>query len=200
MRAAANNDMTRTIIAIVGVVLSGAIFILYTKPTYDGVKVVQAQIAEQNQALDKSNELQKRKQELLTKRNALNPADIDRLHKLLPDHVDNVRLLLDLDNLANRHGLTLQNVVLSNPDNKNVSQTALGVIGADKQAYDSLTFKFTTHGTYASYITFMEDLERSLRIVDLVSLAMDEDSNTSLGVLPEPVYKFEMTIRTYWLK
>ena len=172
----------------------------YTKPAYDGVQARQIEIAQYNQALDKANELQKLKQSLLSRYNAFNPADLDRLQKLLPDHVDNVRLLLDLDNLASKHGLTLQNVVLSNPDSKNASQSAISAIGVSKQPYDSLTFKFTTHGTYPSYVSFMEDLERSLRIVDLVSLSMDQDTSVVQQKLPEPVYKYEMTIRTYWLK
>ena len=192
--------MARSIIAIVGLLLSGAVFVFYTKPAYDQVRARQVEITQYNQALDKANELQKLKQSLLSRYNAFNPADIDRLHKLLPDHVDNVRLLLDLDTLASQHGLTLQNVVLSNPDTQIASTNSLNTIGGNKQSYDSLTFKFTTHGTYASYISFMQDLEKSLRIVDLVSLAMDQDSSIQQQNFPEPIYKYEMTIRTYWLK
>ena len=55
------------------------------------------------------------KQSLLSRFNAFKTEDLDRLRKLLPDHVDNVRLILDLDNLAARHGMALQNVVISEP-------------------------------------------------------------------------------------
>src|SRR3989338_10618623 len=104
--------MMKTIFSVAGLAIAGAAFILFTQPNYDTAKALEAQIAEYNQALDKAAELQQLKQSLLSRYNAFNPADLDRLHKLLPDHVDNVRLVLDLDNLAARNGMALQNVLI----------------------------------------------------------------------------------------
>jgi len=207
--------MKRYIVALIGVIIAGTIFLLYTQPTYDKVRAIQLEIAQYNQALDKANELQRLKQTLLSRYNAFSPLDLERLHKLLPDHVDNVRLILDIDNLASRFGLSLENVVVSNPVEKTTS-TAGGIISAGSQAYESLTFKFTTRGTYDNFVLFMEELERSLRVVDLVTLALTPDgfspppggppqsgkgkrSGPSLPP-PTPIYRYEITIRTYWLK
>ncbi|TSC86149.1 MAG: Uncharacterized protein G01um10148_655 [Parcubacteria group bacterium Gr01-1014_8] len=187
--------MSRTIIAIAGLAMSVAIFFFYTKPTYDQTRVLQAQITEYNQALDKAGELQRLKQSLLSRYNAFDPQDIERLHKLLPDHVDNVRLVLDLDNIASRFGLGLQNVVIGTP--AEATKTVSGVIGGGNRAFDSLTFKFTTSGSYESFVQFMEELEKSLRIVDLVSLSMNaEGQQTQVN----PTYRYDVTVRTYWLK
>ncbi len=189
--------MTKTILSIVGLAIAGASLFFYTQPTYDELRALETQIGEYNQALEKAAELQSLKQSLLSRYNAFNPADIDRLHKLLPDHVDNVRLVLDLDNLAARHGMALQNVTLSNPTEA-AEKGAIGAIGSSRQKFSSLTLKFTTHGTYGNFKGFMEDLERSLRIVDLVSLSLQEASDNVPG--KEPRYRFDITIRTYWLK
>lgn len=173
-----------------------AIFIMYTKPTYDEVRTVQAQIAEYDSALSKADELQRRKQELLSRFNSFNPTDIDRLRKLLPDHVDNVRLVLDLDTLASRHGFALQNVVI---DAKGaVDAGEVRVIGAERTTFDVLTLKFATAGTYPDFVAFMRALEESLRIVDLVELSMDPETGVEGG--EEPVYRFSVTLKTYWLK
>lgn len=197
------------IIALIGFAIAIAIFFLYTKPTYDSARALQGLIAEYNQALDKAGELQRLKQALLSRYNAFDPADIERLHKLLPDHVDNVRLVLDLDNMAQRYGIALQNVVVGGLTEE-TSTTVIGAIGGG-QAYDSLTFKFSTDGTYESFVLFMEDLEKSLRIVDLVSLSMSSSGpHPSVGaattksgspiIASEPQYNFDVTVRTYWLK
>lgn len=200
-------NMSRMIIALMGFAIAIAIFFLYTKPTYDSARALQILITEYNQALDKAGELQRLKQALLSRYNAFNPADIERLHKLLPDHVDNVRLVLDLDNMASRYGLALQNVVVGGLAQE-TSTTVIGAIGGG-QSYDSLTFKFSTEGTYENFVHFMEDLEKSLRIVDLVSLSMASSGAPSAStaanaknVAPpsEPQYRFEVTVRTYWLK
>lgn len=189
--------MTKTILSIVGLAIAGGTLFFYTQPTYDSVRALEAEIGEYNQALEKAAELQNLKQSLLSRYNAFNPSDIDRLHKLLPDHVDNVRLVLDLDNLAGRHGMALQNVTLSNPTEV-ANKGAIGAIGSGRQKFNSLTLKFTTHGTYADFEGFMEELERSLRIVDLASLSLQEADNNQAG--QEPRYRYDITIRTYWLK
>ena len=192
----------RLIIAIVGVVLAGSIFFLYTKPTYDNSAVMRSDIAQNNAALDKAAELQKLRQTLLSRFNTFDPADLDRLQKLLPDHVDNVRLILDLDKLAERGGLALQNVDVSSAQKQTVkSQTALGAIGASNQKYDSLTLTFSTIATYRDFVEFLTNLESSLRIVDLVSLSIaPASSGTGAARASEPLYTYNMTLRTYWLK
>jgi len=190
--------MIKPILAVVGLGIAGAIFFLFTQPTYDGIQSLKQQIGQYDQALDKAAELQALKQSLLSRYNSFNPADLDRLHKLLPDHVDNVRLVLDLDNLASRHGMGLQNVVISNIASDAKNEGVIAAIGAGRQKYDSLTFKFSTQGTYQNFTAFLQDLENSLRIVDLVSLRLDS-AGGPLGS-GEPIYRYDMTIRTYWLK
>ncbi len=209
----------RPIIAIIGVVLAGGIFFWYTKPAYDGVQETRANIAQYDAALDKAAELQTLKQTLLSRFNTFDPADLDRLQKLLPDHVDNVRLILDLDKLAEQYGLALQNVDVSSSQKQTAkSQTALGAVGSSNQKYDSLTLTFGTTATYSDFVRFLTDLESSLRIVDLVSLTIASGTSgaagpsnptnpfpqstkvTSSAKSTEPLYTYNITLRTYWLK
>ena len=197
--------MMRLIIAIIAVVLAGGIFFFYTQPTYDSVQATQAQIAQYNAALDKATELQQLKQTLLSRYNAFNPTDIGNLQKLLPDSVDNVALILDIDNLANHYGLALENVdVSSSASQTAASQTAIGAIGTSDQKYASLTLAFSTRGTYDNFVQFMTDLESSLRILDLVSLTISSDSASATATAgqaaAQPIYDYDITLRTYWLK
>lgn len=191
----------KTIIAGIGLVFVVAAFFFYTKPAYDGTLAAREAIAEYDRALQKATELQELKQQLLSRYNALDPAQIDRLHKLLPDHVDNVRLVLDLDNLALQYGLALENVIVDQADPGDESKKVIG--GGASIDYDSLTMRFSTNGTYPNLVSFMENLEKSLRIVDLVSLSLETTGLTQPAVggnPPEPVYRFSITLRTYWLK
>ena len=190
----------RFIIALLGFAIAVAVFMFYTRPAYDSISVLQKEIADYDQALEKAAELQRLKQALLSRYNAFDPADLDRLHKLLPDHVDNVRLLLDLDSLASHHGFALQNVVISGPSQADAGRSAGATIGSTNQRYDSLTFSFATQGTYQDFIIFMQDFEHSLRIVDLVSLSLGAAPVPTGVTLSEPYYQFNVSIRTYWLK
>jgi len=120
----------------------------------------------------------------------------------LPDHVDNVRLILDLDNLAGRFGLSLQNVDVSSSESKNTKAQTVGAIGTSNQKYDSLTLSFGTRATYKTFVDFLRDLESSLRIVDLVSLSIAPETaaTPTKGQSSEPQYSYKITLRTYWLK
>lgn len=189
--------MTKSIISLVCLVGAVALFFMYTKPTYDSLQIIQAQITQYNLALDKAAELQKLKQSLLSRYNSFNPADIDRLHKLLPDHVDNVRLVLDLDTLASTHGLALQNVVISAPSDAAANAQQAVTIGPATDAFDSLTLRFATTGAYGKFVEFLTDLEKSLRIVNVVELKITPAVG---GDEKEPVYRYDILLRTYWLK
>lgn len=191
--------MIKLIISTVALAIGVAVFFLYTQPTYNHVEALKGEIAQYDQALDRAAELQALKQTLLSRYNTFNQNDITRLQKLLPDHVDNVRLVLDLDNLAGIHGMALQNVVISGPGSESGEGSVLGAIGASRQKYDSLTIRFSTRTTYESFVAFLESLESSLRIVDLVALSLSPE-NVLAGEQPVPTYRFEITIRTYWLK
>jgi Tfp pilus assembly protein PilO len=184
---------------VVCVAAAGAIFFVYTKPTYDSVRTTRAEMSQYDEALQKAAELQQLKQTLLSRYNAFNPNDVDRIQKLLPDHVDNVRLILDLDSIASRNGMAIQNVVVSNPVSVQGAQTAIGSLGSSKQKYDSVTLSFSTQGPYETFLQFLTDLETSLRIVDLVSLTLTSGAAPTEKGQPS-VYGYDVTIRTYWLK
>lgn len=118
---------------------------------------------------------------------------------MLPDHVDNVRLILDIDSIAARHGMPIQNVVVTSSQSANASQTAIGSVGSSRQKYDSLSVKFTSQGTYENFRGFVEDIQKSLRIADLVGLSITRVAEGSISSAT-PVYNYEIQMRTYWLK
>ena len=52
----------------------------------------------------------------------------------------------------------------------------------------------------ASILALIKDLENNLRIVDIYSIEFSSSANTKLkSYLPE-AYKYNLKIRTYWLK
>lgn len=185
----------RTLFSFVAFGLSVGIFFMYTQPTYDGFQSVQATIAQYDQALSRATELQKLRETLFSRYNSFNKSDVDRLHKLLPDHVDNVRLVLDFDSMATRHQMAIQNVAINSKSADSDKAPTIG--GAPStQKYESINLRFSTDGTYSDFVSFLDELERSLRIVDVVAL------NIAQGqvLVGEPTYHYDVTIRTYWLR
>lgn len=195
--------MVRVLISAIALILSGALFFFYTQPAYDKTQAIRAQIQEYNAALEKAAQLQQLKQQLLSKYNAFNPQDLDRIQKMLPDHVDNIRLILDMDSMATTHGMTLSNVDVSGNTMRGQNQQTVTALGASNQKYDMLTIKFDVESTYQDFQKFLADLQASLRIVDLVALSIQQSGGSRVpqgGTISEPLYHFGISLRTYWLK
>lgn len=198
--------MTKILIAILSFVIAGAVFFFYTQPTYDSAQAVEADIAEFDGALTKSRELQELKTALLSRYNTFSSEQLGRLTRLLPDHVDNVRLVLDFDSLASRYGMAVQNVLISRADtSEDPSSTVIGSLNEQASTFDSLTLQFTTTGTYDNFVAFLEDLETNLRIVDLVGLTIEQvqrppNEAEEETESQEPIYRYNVSLRTYWLK
>lgn len=198
--------MTKILTMLLCLALAGAVFFVYTNPAYHNIQTLQQRIAEYDAGLEKARELQELKRSLLARYNTFSGEQLDRLSRLLPDHVDNVRLVLDLDNMSTRYGMAIQNVTISRSDDagKARAATVIGALSEQTKKYDSLTLQFSTSATYGNFVRFMEDLESSLRIVDLVALSIDSAGSGIVEEngqqVAEPFYNYSITVRTYWLK
>lgn len=194
--------MTKILVTILGISVAGAVFFGYTRPTYDNVRSLQQENEQFDEALSRSRELQELRQSLLSRYNTFAGRDLTRLNNLLPDHVDNVRLVLDLDRMAAQYGMAIQNMIINRSDEGDGgSGTVIGSLSSQAGTYESLTMQFATVASYENFVRFLEDLESSLRIVDLTALSMepvevDEDRPEDA----DPLYQFNATIRTYWLR
>jgi Tfp pilus assembly protein PilO len=189
------------------------LFFGFVGPTYEAVQEKQAQVERYETALQKTREIQELKRTLLSRFNVFSGPNIDRLQKLLPDHVDNVRLVLDIDGIASRYGIRLGNVEVQaqkRTEDEDVSSVVIGSSGRNSN-YRSLILKFDVSASYDNLIYFLRDLESSLRVTDLVSMNLervDNASDTSFlvsgieDVTPATlgsVYRASIAIQTYWL-
>jgi len=173
---------------ILFLILSAALFFWYIDPTYARVKDLLAAQAELDQALTRSRELQDVRDQLLSRYNTFPQEGLADLEKLVPDHVDNVRLILDLDSMASKYGMRVRNV---NTESDTRRQEA-GELGPDDLPYESVILSFTVTGPYPTFRQFLTDLERSLRLVDVVGL--------QFGASDNGIYDFTLRVKTYWLK
>lgn len=168
------------------------LFVLWTNPTYQGTKGLQTQVASYNEALDRSQELRKIRDELLGRRNTFATDDLQKLQRMLPDNVDNIRLIIEINNIAAQHNLLLQNVELGELSDSREARPAFAV-GASGDPIGSVDVSFSVSTTYDTFLTFLMDLERSLRIVDVQSIDFKAPADSKST-------EFNLTIRTYWLQ
>ena len=210
--------MMRYITPIILIGIAIAFFFMYTNPMYDGISGLNAQIASYNDALSRSKELEGERDTLTAQYNNIDPDNFAKIQTLLPDNINNIRLILEIGQIAAPYGMTLSNVSYDSGDDTTTGGTpsttpvsAPVVQGSattvpQDQDYGTFNLSFSTSGTYDNFINFTKDLESNLRIVDISSISFSSDTsvqtsstNSSNANTPE-VYNYDFKIKTYWLK
>jgi Tfp pilus assembly protein PilO len=181
----------KSALIIIFILSTVAMFFGLAVPTYDETKVLRAEAARLDDALDKSRELRAVRQRLIEQRNNLDPLDVSRLEKLVPDHVDNVRLIIDMDHIASNNGMRLRDVSIQQQTSADLASSPPASSGMGK--YGQLELSFGVESSYRDLQAFLRDLERSLRIVDVVRISFQAPDNDDL-------FTTRITIRTYWLR
>lgn len=178
----------RTLGPIFLVGIAVALFVAYIDPTYQAVKELQAQAGQYDEALTQSTKLRKERDELLSKRNTFSTDNVRKLERLLPDNVDNIRLIIDIDNIASRYGLQVRNVALGDTTSSSRNQT----VGQGQGAVGNVELGFSVGATYERFLAFLTDLEKSLRIVDVESIKLTPGTGD--------LDTYTLQIKTYWLR
>ena len=179
------------VLPVVCLVASIFLFYWYIDPTYVEVKNLRTEEATLNQALTRALELQQTRDQLLSRFNTFSQDDLAHLEKLLPDHVDNVRLALDMDSMASLYGMRVRSLAIQNTNDKNKAKQS-ATVGPDEHLFESTVLSFTVNGRYDTVRQYMLDLEKSLRLVDIEGITFN---STESGQ-----YDVTIALRTYWLK
>lgn len=184
--------MISRLIPVVLFLIAIGLFFSYINPTYTGnIAALRAEIQGYDAALAAAKNFNAKEAELIAERGRIPAEGLARVEAFLPDGVDNVQLILDLNALASRSGITLSNfdtTVSAAGNSQGGDQLALTAEGP----IESVDLSVSAMGNYASFKSFLKGTEWSLRPLDLTSLTID-DSKTG-------VYTFSMTFRIYWLR
>lgn len=188
--------MSTRVLPLIALFVAVGIFFLYVSPTWTGsISATKDAIAQDDEALVAANQYAAQQNTLASARNAIDPSDLARLGTFLPDSVDNVGLILDLNALAARSGFSLANIdVVSNSANaaKSSPQQSQGLPAAGASPVGSVDLSLTAIGTYAALQSFLVGVERSARLLDLRDIVV-KGSDTG-------VYNYQMSLRLYWLR
>ena len=186
---------------LIGVAIAG--FFLFTNPLYQNISSEREQIASYNEALDNSKALEAQRDQLTQKENSISTDDLSKLQKLLPDNVDNIRLILEIEKVASPYGMVLKDVKYDTANNETTPLQTAGVVQGESLSnknYGVWNLEFSTQGTYNNFVNFIKDLENNLRIVDISSIEFSSNANIGLNPSLPEAYKYDFKIRTYWLK
>ena len=192
-------DMSN-IISIFLIVVSVGVFFGYVNPTYSAVtgnaelgdRSIKELTEERDRymdALNKTKEIEQTRTGLLEQYARIPAKDRERIEKLLPDHIDSVRLIIDINNIAAQYGMALGGISLTQTDER-AAETSSLALGPSTTRFKSVGLNFSVKGSYDTFRSFLRDLEQSLRLVDVDSISFGSR---------EDAYEYTLSVATYRL-
>ncbi len=194
--------MNRNSTPIILLILAIGIYFTFTKGKVEELKTIKNVNAGYQEAIENSEKLMKVRDDVQRSYNEIDDIDKERLEKMLPNNIDNVRLTLDVKSIGLSRGLVLRNVKTDAP-NINTGIKSSGTNGTNARInnvpppdsaspYDTVLLTFNVTTNYLTFLELIKDLETSLRIIDI--------SKIDFTVNDTGTYDYSVELRTYWLK
>lgn len=210
----------KTIISILLFASSISLTIFFTIPqyncviekcSYDGIKALRVKKASYSSALESARDLESRRSDLTNKYNLISVEDKQKLENLLPNNVDNIKLVLELETIAKRYGLIVESPKLDTTilDTSSDGQAIRKDNNANLSAnapYGTFTLDFTVRSTYSNAKLLISDIEKNLRLIEPTYISIKvpgiEDGyvDSSKKVYPEGTYDINIKAVIYYLK
>ncbi len=167
------------------------LFYIHLDPRYQEVKALMDQKSQYEQALVKASELSVAGQALLTKYNSIPQENIAKLEQLVPDKLNTVKLVTDIDGIGGRHGITIRSVDVI----EEKADQAQQITEEQPKPFRTTTISFTFSAKYEDLVAFLRDLEKSLQVIDVKTVMFRADTQGS-----GDVHEYNMSVDAYWLK
>jgi Tfp pilus assembly protein PilO len=136
---------------------------------------------------------------LLAKYSEISPENIARLNKILPERIDVVRMIMDIDSLTTKHKIFIKSFEIPELDSPKKLKTKAPVTPEEEQsAVDSAILTVECTGDYHDLKAFLREIESSLSLTDVVSLDIATADLTRPGAVRELTFK--VGLQTYWFK
>ena len=150
-----------------------------------------------NAAIQESDALLTNYTELKNKVNAISAQDQKNLEKILPDAVDVVRLILDIDSLATKYGLTILSFEIPDIESElNAKAKKNANAPTEESPVMKAVLTIECEGSYADFKKLLVDIERSMSLMDVVTLEV----KVADGAESQAEAVYTLGLQTYWLK
>jgi Tfp pilus assembly protein PilO len=168
-------------------------YYFYIVPIAGKVKLLAQKKNDYESVIQEAKDLSAKRDQILQDYNTISQEDMDKLNKALPDKFDSVIFINDLTNMASKRNLSFGGFTTTDnrSDNRQQDPTL-----ESTQTYRTTGASFKIEGKYADVLGFLNDIETSLRIIDVVGIDITLSDSTKLDSLVQALIEVD----TYSLK
>ncbi|MBK5215275.1 MAG: hypothetical protein JJE53_00480 [Candidatus Pacebacteria bacterium] len=195
----------RLIFSISFIIISIALFFVFTDPMYGDIRRLNTEVNTYNTALSNSTELQKTRDDLIEIYKNVKNEDKANLEHFLPTTIGNIQLILEIEKIASLHGMPIKDIKFETKSLEEGIVNKDNVVVAEKDPKDYLPYgvfpmEFVIEGRYDDFVDFLKDLELNLRLVDVKSISFLVPSAGAGETTNPNIYSYTLKIEIYWLK
>ena len=179
----------KNIINSIFLITALAMFFVWTVPIFDDISKTQAEINDFNDILDSSRELADLRNTVLAKYNSITNDEFIKFSNILPEGQSVNDYVAQLSSIASQRGVVIKKLdfVEEAPDRLLFSSEEI-----DNRNYRVLTFSSILIAPYRGFVSFLSDLEKSLRITDIDEI--------EFATNPENFYEIKVKGKIYFKK
>lgn len=169
------------------IVLTISIGYAFVYPSFGDLSVLNEKKQKYEDALSKIENIENKKGELLTKFEEIPETDKETVRTILPDSLNFVKLAADIDAVASHYGMSIRDI-----SNKSADSGSSISEAKPQGPYQSSIVAFSFAGSYPTFLKFMSELEKSLRILDVKSVTIKTGD--------KGVNEYQVEFEVYWVK
>jgi len=168
------------------IVISLSVVYAFTLPFFNNLNALLDEKSRYEEVLEKARNIEEKKNALLAEFNKVSALEIQKVETFIPSSFNFVKLAADIDAVAARYGISVQSIASIDGSNTDTSIAE----AESTPTYGSAIITLSFSASYPNFQKFLEDLEKSLQILDIKSLTISPGDNN--------VYKYSMELETYW--
>ncbi len=191
--------MFKALTPIFALIIAIGLGYTHVYPTFLAIQKVQTETNEYKENVKNAGKLKEELAQKLAKRESFSLPQVERLYTLMPDSVDEVSLIIDLEALVGKHRMAFSGVTAKRADaSTGQSPRAVGTGGEASAGSGSagntarqmpIDISFSIEGTYESFRSFIDELEQSLVFFDVTKL--------SFAAKEGDLFTYALSLRTY---
>ncbi len=180
-------------------IVAVAIIFTYIQPAFADIKLLQDERAEYQDAKDKAADFNMQLNALLAQVQSFRRADVAALETYLPNQIDVVATMADIETIARRNNVQITELVAAETVNPNE-----GVLLDDEEAQlpnvSFQDFEMKLSGGYENVKAMLRDIERNKYLLEIVRMqfGLTEDSvSSSVSNTAGGQGVYDVTLRAY---
>lgn len=167
--------------------ISCALLYAFAYPFWTEVTMKMEEKTKYQKTIDDVNALNQKKDQILAQIKNISDEDRERIDTFMPSSLDFVKLTSDINEVGSKYGIKIDKVSSVEKD-KSVGNSINEA--EPPKTYNTASISFSFNSSYPNFIKFVNDLEKSLRMLDVKSVIISPTTGSS--------YDFKLDMDTYW--